>query len=112
MIAKLLLPVFGGGASIWICSMVFFQVMLLVGYGITHWLIGLIGIRRHMVFVAVLLVSSILVMPLGIASYPFTNVSKPNYSGAKLVTALKIWRQVICPWSLPSLSSTGRRRCL
>jgi|TARA_B110000196_G_scaffold300803_1_gene294434 hypothetical protein len=70
MIAKLLLPVFGGGASIWITSLVFFQVMLLVGYGVTHWLIKLVGIRRHMLFVVILLVSSLLVMPLGIASYP------------------------------------------
>jgi SAM-dependent methyltransferase len=70
MIAKLLLPVFGGGASIWITSLVFFQVMLLVGYGITHWLIKLVGIRRHMLFVVILLVSSLLLMPLGIASYP------------------------------------------
>ncbi|MCI5065039.1 hypothetical protein MRY87_04875 [bacterium] len=36
MIAKLLLPSFGGGASVWIVSLLFFQVVLFLGYGYSY----------------------------------------------------------------------------
>jgi len=37
MIAKQLLPRFGGAASVWTACMMFFQVMLLLGYLYAHW---------------------------------------------------------------------------
>ncbi len=64
LIAKLLLPGFGGGASIWITSLVFFQVVLLTGYGLTHLLIQTVGIRRHMFVLGALLIGSLAVLPL------------------------------------------------
>jgi len=36
MITKMILPVFGGGSSIWLTALVFFQVSLLLGYGASH----------------------------------------------------------------------------
>ena len=66
LIAKLLLPVFGGGASIWITSLVFFQVVLRIGYGLTHLLIQTIGIRRHMALTILLVLLSLAVLPLGV----------------------------------------------
>src|SRR5512146_2904155 len=37
MIAKMILPWFGGSASVWITSMLFFQTALLFGYLYAHW---------------------------------------------------------------------------
>jgi spermidine synthase len=36
MISKMILPVFGGGASIWLTALIFFQAMLMVGYVSSH----------------------------------------------------------------------------
>src|SRR5688572_27599884 len=37
MVARLLLPSYGGSATVWSTSSLFFQVLLLVGYLYTHW---------------------------------------------------------------------------
>ena len=39
MIAKIILPVFGGGSYIWLTSLVFFQTVLLAGYASSHLLV-------------------------------------------------------------------------
>lgn len=65
LISKMLLPVLGGGASIWITSLVFFQAMLLAGYGITHLLVRRLGLRRHLYFTATLLLLSLAWLPVG-----------------------------------------------
>src|ERR1700724_2066838 len=39
LIAKLILPWFGGSAAVWTSCMLFFQMALLCGYGYAHWLI-------------------------------------------------------------------------
>src|SRR5438132_1562341 len=38
MIAKFLLPSFGGTAAVWATCLVFFQMLLLAGYAYAHWL--------------------------------------------------------------------------
>ena len=38
LIARLILPWFGGSAAVWTTCMLFFQVMLLAGYGYAHFL--------------------------------------------------------------------------
>src|SRR3974377_1397815 len=38
VIAKMILPWFGGSSAVWSTCMLFFQVMLLLGYGYAHWL--------------------------------------------------------------------------
>ena len=38
MIAKMLLPWFGGTSAVWTTCMLFFQLVLLAGYGYAHWL--------------------------------------------------------------------------
>ncbi|MBD3648837.1 MAG: fused MFS/spermidine synthase [Pseudomonadales bacterium] len=65
LISKMLLPTFGGGASIWITSLVFFQAMLLAGYGMTHLLVRQLGLRRHLVLTAILIVLSLVWLPVG-----------------------------------------------
>jgi|TARA_B100000530_G_scaffold122896_1_gene76753 hypothetical protein len=55
MISKLLLPEFGGGASIWITNMAFVGILFLSD-GLGHWLIKYLGIKKHMVFALTLLI--------------------------------------------------------
>jgi hypothetical protein len=38
LLAKSILPWFGGAASVWTTCMLFFQILLLVGYSYSHWL--------------------------------------------------------------------------
>jgi len=38
MISKIILPDFGGGSSIWLTSLIFFQLLLLGGYSFSHFL--------------------------------------------------------------------------
>nr|MDP9115626.1 hypothetical protein [Acidobacteriota bacterium] len=38
MIGRFVLPWFGGGPAVWTTCMLFFQAMLLAGYGYAHWL--------------------------------------------------------------------------
>jgi hypothetical protein len=64
---KLLLPSFGGGASVWTTCMFFFQSMLLAGYAYAHLLSRIPEPRRQAgVHVALLLVS-LLFLPVGVA---------------------------------------------
>jgi SAM-dependent methyltransferase len=60
LIAKLILPWFGGSAAVWTSCMLFFQIALLGGYGYAHWLNGQTGRRQtiiHLVLLAVSLAS-------------------------------------------------------
>jgi spermidine synthase len=55
MIAKALLPVFGGTPTVWLVSMVFFQFALLAGYGYGHFLgkLGKFQVFGHVGLLAV-----------------------------------------------------------
>jgi hypothetical protein len=45
MIARLLLPAYGGSATVWSTSSLLFQVLLLLGYAYSHWSTHRLGIR-------------------------------------------------------------------
>ncbi len=58
LLAKQILPWFGGAAIVWTLCMVFFQAVLLLGYAYAHWLTGLAhGRRRSLIHIALLLAS-------------------------------------------------------
>jgi hypothetical protein len=50
MIAKMVLPQFGGSPAVWNTCMVFFQVALLAGYGVVHATSGWLDARRQSLF--------------------------------------------------------------
>jgi SAM-dependent methyltransferase len=63
LLAKQILPWFGGAAIVWTLCMVFFQLVLLLGYAYAHWLAGLAdGRRRSWIHIA-LLVASLAFLP-------------------------------------------------
>jgi SAM-dependent methyltransferase len=59
LIAKLILPWFGGSAAVWTSCMLFFQMALLGGYAYAHWLNGQKGSRQALIHGGLLLVSFI-----------------------------------------------------
>lgn len=63
LIAKLILPWFGGSAVVWNTCMLFFQMLLLAGYGYAHWTIQRIDARRQFQIHSALLIVAMLVAP-------------------------------------------------
>jgi SAM-dependent methyltransferase len=63
LIAKLILPWFGGSAAVWTSCMLFFQLALLGGYAYAHWLSGLSG-RKQAAIHCALLALSLAVLPI------------------------------------------------
>jgi len=57
IIAKLILPWFGGSAAVWTTCLLFFQVALLGGYAYAHWLSGQPRMRQAAIHTALLAVS-------------------------------------------------------
>jgi SAM-dependent methyltransferase len=64
MAARMILPWFGGGSTVWNACMVFFQTTLLLGYVYAHWLNGLRNLRRQGVTHCILLFASLAVLPI------------------------------------------------
>ncbi|PYK57412.1 MAG: spermidine synthase, partial [Verrucomicrobia bacterium] len=67
MIAKMLLPLLGGGPSVWNTCMVFFQAMLLGGYAYAHFVSVRLSIRWQVMMHFCLLSLAALALPLGIS---------------------------------------------
>ena len=63
LIAKLILPWFGGSAAVWTSCMLFFQMELLGGYAYAHWLNDQPGRRQTMIHLG-LLAASLLCLPI------------------------------------------------
>ena len=78
MIAKMILPWFGGTSAVWSTCMLFFQMALLLGYVYAHWLHALPP-RRQAIVHSILLVLSLAVLPvLPGAKWKPTDASDPS----------------------------------
>lgn len=78
LLAKIILPWFGGGAGVWTTSLVFFQVTYLIGNAYAHWLIRLRNsIWSSRVHVALLTLSLFLLPILPSASWKSANSANP-----------------------------------
>ncbi len=63
MIAKMVLPWFGGAAAVWITCMLFFQLVLLAGYIYAHWSITHLKPKTQIFIHILLLAASLLLLP-------------------------------------------------
>lgn len=68
MVAKMLLPLLGGTPTVWSTCMVFFQAMLLAGYGYAHFLTTRFSIRVQTITHLILMVVTFTVLPIGLSS--------------------------------------------
>jgi hypothetical protein len=64
MLARIILPNFGGGASIWLTSLIFFQFVLLLGYASSHFVVKKLGFKKHLYYQAAITLLSLLFLPL------------------------------------------------
>jgi len=68
LIAKLILPYFGGGAAVWTACLLFFQAFLLLGYSYAHGLTQLNNHKKQVMTHVTLLVISLFTLPIGLSS--------------------------------------------
>jgi SAM-dependent methyltransferase len=64
LIAKQILPWFGGSAAVWTTCMLFFQIALLLGYAYAHWLTKSFTPRRQAIVHISLLCVSLISLPI------------------------------------------------
>jgi hypothetical protein len=67
LFARMVLPRLGGTPAVWSVAMVFFQAMLLAGYGYAHLLMRHAGLTRAITIHAIVLVAALPFLPIGIA---------------------------------------------
>ena len=101
IVAKMILPWFGGSSSVWSACMVFFQGALLVGYAYVHWLNEKVAPQRQPIVHAVLLVASLLTLP--VAADPSWKGTSLEHPSAAVIAVLA--GAVGVPYLL--LSTTG-----
>ena len=68
LIAKVILPYFGGGAAVWTACLLFFQAFLLFGYLYAHLLAKIGDFTKQALVHVVLLLVSLWLLPIGISS--------------------------------------------
>src|SRR5580698_9608149 len=101
LIAKIILPWFGGSAAVWTAAMLFFQTSLLAGYAYAHLLIGRFNAKRQVMIHGALLVVSVALLP--ILPNP---IWKPSQAGDPTMRILLVLAATIgLPYFL--LSSTS-----
>src|SRR6266700_1531878 len=64
VIAKMILPWFGGSSAVWSTCMLFFQVVLLLGYGYAHWLHSKLAPRKQAIAHIAMLAASLATLPI------------------------------------------------
>ncbi|MBZ5640014.1 MAG: fused MFS/spermidine synthase [Acidobacteriia bacterium] len=84
MIGRMILPRFGGSSSVWIACLLFFQTVLLAGYGYAHVLGRRLAPRAQVIVHGIVLLLPVAVLPLGLPGGPGPRALSP----ALLVLAL------------------------
>src|SRR5262245_60875450 len=79
MIGKMILPQLGGTPAVWNTCMVFFQAILLVGYGYTHLLTTTQPTKRQVLIQSVLLFLPFIVLPFSLGDWTPPTESNPIF---------------------------------
>ena len=88
IVAKIILPWFGGSAAVWTTCLLFFQVALLLGYAYAHLLIRNSAARWHVNLHLGLLACSVLLLPvIPSAAWKPTGAEEPTLRILTLLTA-------------------------
>jgi hypothetical protein len=75
MVGKMMLPLLGGAASVWITCLLFFQIMLLAGYAYAHALERYLTVRWQITVHALMMFGVFLFLPLHFGALPDANAS-------------------------------------
>jgi SAM-dependent methyltransferase len=87
LLARMLLPAFGGSPAVWNTCMVFFQVLLLSGYAYAHESVRRFGIARQMVLHAAIVLGSIAMLPHALSSMP-EDTAHPELAVLRLLVGM------------------------
>lgn len=100
IVAKMILPWFGGSSSVWSVCLVFFQVELLLGYAYVHWLHEKVAARRQPWVHGALLLASLAMLPVA---------ADPAWKGSTLSPGLSVLAVLAIAVGAPylMLSTTG-----
>src|SRR5215510_1499668 len=75
MVGKMMLPLLGGAASVWITCLLFFQLMLLTGYGYAHAVERYLETRTQILVHTALMMAAMIFLPMHFAGKPDTGAS-------------------------------------
>ncbi len=79
IIAKMILPWFGGSSAVWSTCMLFFQMVLLLGYGYAHWLHSKLAPRKQAIVHIAVLAASLATLPIiPAARWKSASVGQPS----------------------------------
>ena len=70
MVGKMMLPLLGGAASVWITCLLFFQLMLLAGYTYAHVLERYAHVRTQIIIHAALMLAAVIFLPIRFGARP------------------------------------------
>lgn len=87
VIAKIILPWFGGTSAVWSTCMLFFQLVLLLGYLYAHWLHKRLAPRRQALVHIAVLALSLAVLPILPAAHWKTGAGQPSFRILALLSA-------------------------
>ncbi|MEI7731328.1 MAG: fused MFS/spermidine synthase [Verrucomicrobiota bacterium] len=88
LMAKFILPWFGGSPAVWTTCLLFFQVLLLGGYAYAHWIISRLSPHRQVVVHLTLLGVALLLLPIAPAdAWKPLDGSSPAWRILLLLTA-------------------------
>ena len=123
---RLLLPIFGGGASVWTACMFFFQAMLLAGYAYAFVVSTFLVPRAQAVIHALVLAGSVLFLPIAVPrdigplpgnpgmlvmSVLAASIAFPFVMLASTAPLIQRWSSITRPgkppWRLYALSNAG-----
>jgi hypothetical protein len=78
MVGKMLLPLLGGAAAVWLVTLVFFQAVLLGGYAFAHVSIRVLGLRRQTVAQLLLVLAPLPLVPIALPAHASPPAGSPT----------------------------------
>src|SRR5262252_5823231 len=87
MVGKMMLPLLGGAASVWITCLLFFQLMLLTGYGYAHVLERFASVRTQILVHGILMFAVLFFLPVHF-------VARPDAQASTYPVAWLLWQLI------------------
>jgi hypothetical protein len=88
MAAKQLLPIMGGSSAVWTTCLVFFSVMLLLGYLYAHWLSARLRRRAQAIVHVAVLTAALLILGVHVRPNPFAATYHPALTVFRILATL------------------------
>jgi hypothetical protein len=86
VIAKMILPWFGGSSAVWSTCMLFFQMVLLLGYAYAHWLNKLAPRKQAIAHISLLAISLVSLPIIPSPSWKHSSMGQPSLTILALLT--------------------------